>query len=114
MVDFTEPAMRHYCRAHVAPRRKLRMETWKECGWGKCGKRFEPARRGNQHHRTDGRRHEGAIYCSRACRQKAYLWRLEASRALCSTLKVLMNLGRKSSMLAHLWGCKVGAQLHYL
>jgi hypothetical protein len=56
------------------------VETWKECGWGKCGKRFEPAQRANQHRRGGGRRHSGAVYCSRACRQKAYLWRLRASQ----------------------------------
>jgi hypothetical protein len=41
------------------------METWKECGWAACGKRFEPSKRSNQHRRTDGPRHGGAIYCSR-------------------------------------------------
>ena len=25
------------------------METWKECGWAACSKRFEPGRRNNQH-----------------------------------------------------------------
>jgi hypothetical protein len=56
------------------------METWKECGWGACGERFEPVRRGNQRRRADGPRHEGAIYCSNACKQAAYRWRLHASR----------------------------------
>jgi hypothetical protein len=46
--------------------------TWKECAWFKCRKRFEPARRTNQHFRIGGRHHEGALYCSRACQQKAY------------------------------------------
>jgi hypothetical protein len=58
------------------------METWKECGWGKCGKRFEPAKYNNQHRGPDSKhkRHKGAIYCSRGCQQKAYRWRLEASQ----------------------------------
>jgi len=56
------------------------METWKECGWAPCGKRFEPGRRNNQHLRASGRHHSGAVYCSRSCQQKAYRWRVEASR----------------------------------
>ena len=40
------------------------METWKECGWGKCGKRFEPERA----NRT-------TAFCSNRCRQAAYRWR---------------------------------------
>jgi hypothetical protein len=62
------------------------LETWKECGWGKCGKRFEPARRGNQHRRADGKPHKGAIYCSGSCKQKAYLWRLQASQKTSGTV----------------------------
>jgi hypothetical protein len=41
------------------------------CGWPECGKQFEPGRRSNQHSAGD-RHHEGALYCSRACQQKAY------------------------------------------
>jgi hypothetical protein len=56
------------------------METWKECGWAQCRKRFVPTRRSNQHHRANGAHHEGAVYCSRSCQQKAYRWRLQPSR----------------------------------
>jgi hypothetical protein len=59
------------------------MDTWIECGWTSCRKRFEPGRRGNQHRRADGPQHRGAVYCSRACQQKAYRWRLEASQKTC-------------------------------
>src|SRR5262249_5318059 len=51
------------------------METWKECGWAQCRKRFEPTRRSNRYQRQTNARHHDAIYCSRACRQKAYRWR---------------------------------------
>jgi hypothetical protein len=53
------------------------METWRECGWGKCGKRFEPARYNNQHRGPDSkhRRHKAAVFCSNRCRQAAYRWR---------------------------------------
>ena len=54
------------------------METWKQCGWAPCGKRFEPSRRSNRHQRATASRHDDAIYCSRACRQKAYRWRSRA------------------------------------
>src|SRR6516165_5573009 len=56
------------------------METWKECAWAGCRKRFEPGRRSNQHQHADGPRHGGAIYCSHRCRQMAYRWRVEASQ----------------------------------
>jgi hypothetical protein len=48
------------------------MDTWKECAWFQCRKRFEPGRRINQHRRAGGEHHKGALYCSRACQQKAY------------------------------------------
>jgi hypothetical protein len=56
------------------------MDTWKECGWAQCRKRFEPSRRSNQHRHAGGNHHEGAVYCSRSCQQKAYRWRVQASR----------------------------------
>jgi hypothetical protein len=52
----------------------------RKCGWAKCPNRFEPARRSNQHQRAGGDHHEGAVYCSRSCQQKAYRWRVQASR----------------------------------
>ena len=48
------------------------MDTWTECAWFKCRKRFEPNRYANQYYRADGRHHEGRRYCSRSCQQKAY------------------------------------------
>jgi hypothetical protein len=48
------------------------MDAWRQCAWFKCRRRFEPSRRTNQHRRAGGQRHEGALYCSRPCRQKAY------------------------------------------
>ena len=54
------------------------MDTWKECGWAKCRKRFEPRRRSNQYQR--GAQHGGAVYCSHRCRQMAYRQRVEASQ----------------------------------
>jgi len=55
------------------------MDTWKECAWFKCSKRFEPGRRTNQHRRAGGDHHQGALYCSRACQQKAYRLRRGAT-----------------------------------
>jgi hypothetical protein len=51
------------------------MQSWLECGWFSCAKRFEPGRRANRFGRADGRRHEGALYCSPACRQAVYRFR---------------------------------------
>jgi hypothetical protein len=48
------------------------MDTWIECAWFKCRKRFEPSKRSNRFYRADGPSHEGAVYCSPACKQKAY------------------------------------------
>ena len=53
------------------------METWKECGWAKCSKRFEPGRRSNKYQYPDGKPHKGAVYCSNRCKQKAYRSRLQ-------------------------------------
>ena len=73
----------HVCKCGLRNRSSGRagtamMETWKECGWAPCGKRFEPSRRSNRHQRATASRHDDAIYCSRACRQKAYRWRSRA------------------------------------
>ena len=57
------------------------MDTWKECAWFKCSKRFEPSRRSNQFQCADGLHHEGALYCSRSCQQKAYRLRRDTERA---------------------------------
>jgi hypothetical protein len=57
---------------------------WKECGWAGCRKRFKPSRRSNQHQHPRGQQHDAAVFCSNACRQKAYRWRLQASRYGCS------------------------------
>jgi hypothetical protein len=80
----------------LIPRRSIRTqdnpegagETMK-CGWGACGKLFEPNRYSNQHHKPHGRHHERAIYCSRSCQQKAYRWRLQASHieGLCTGVR---------------------------
>jgi hypothetical protein len=48
------------------------MDTWKECAWFQCRKRFEPSKRSNRFYRADGPHHEGRTYCSRSCQQKAY------------------------------------------
>jgi hypothetical protein len=77
------------------------METWKECGCGKCGKRFEPARRTNQH-RRGGKPHAGATYCSRACQQKAYLWRLQASQKPVVTVPGVIVAATVTSPLQHI------------
>ncbi len=55
------------------------MDTWIECAWFKCRKRFEPGRRASQHYRCGGRHHKGALYCSRACQQKAYRFRRDTA-----------------------------------
>jgi len=55
------------------------VDTWKECAWFKCHKRFEPGRRANQHRNAGGRQHDGALYCSRSCQQKAYRLRARAT-----------------------------------
>ena len=56
------------------------MDTWKECAWFKCRKRFEPSKRSNRFYRADGPHHEGRLYCSRSCQQRAY--RLRNSRTV--------------------------------
>jgi hypothetical protein len=56
----------------MAVKNILIMDTWKECAWFKCRKRFEPSKRSNRFCRADGPSHEGARFCSPACRQKAY------------------------------------------
>lgn len=48
------------------------METWIECAWFQCRKRFEPSKRSNRFCRADGPHHEGRAYCSRSCQQKSY------------------------------------------
>jgi hypothetical protein len=48
------------------------METWIECAWFQCRKRFEPSKYSNQYYRADARRHQDALYCSGSCKQKAY------------------------------------------
>ena len=83
------------------------METWKQCGWAPCGKRFEPSRRSNRHQRATASRHDDAIYCSRACRQKAYRWRSRAvtrtpikattRRAVTRPFQHIENIGRFST-----------------
>jgi hypothetical protein len=78
------------------------VETWKECGWGNCGKRFEPAQRANQYRRGGGRRHGGAVYCSRACQQKAYLWRLQASQKPVVTVPGVIVAATVTSPLQHI------------
>jgi hypothetical protein len=55
------------------------MDSWIECAWFGCRKRFEPARRSNQFRNPDNDPHEGALYCSRACQQKAYRHRRRGS-----------------------------------
>jgi hypothetical protein len=57
------------------------METWIECAWFKCRKRFEPGRRANQFYRADGRHHGGALYCCNAHRQMAYRFRRDNDSA---------------------------------
>ena len=57
------------------------MDTWKECAWFKCRKRFEPSRRSNQFRRAGGAHHDGALYCSRSCQQKAYRLRRDTASA---------------------------------
>jgi hypothetical protein len=64
------------------------MDTWKECAWFKCSKRFEPGRHANQHRNAGGRQHDGALYCSRSCQQKAY--RLRRDAALNQTTRAAM------------------------
>jgi hypothetical protein len=54
------------------------MDTWIECAWFQCRKRFEPNRYTNQFYRADGRYHEGRKYCSRSCQQKAYRLRKDS------------------------------------
>src|SRR6516164_10716060 len=44
------------------------------CGWAPCGKQFRPSGRSGRY-RQHGRSHEGAVYCSPACRQATYRWR---------------------------------------
>jgi hypothetical protein len=48
------------------------MDSWIECAWFQCRKRFEPNRRSNQFRHAGGSHHAGALYCSRSCQQKAY------------------------------------------
>jgi hypothetical protein len=57
------------------------MDTWIECAWFQCRKRFEPGRRANQHRHAGGEHHQGALYCSRACQQKAYRLRRNGGSA---------------------------------
>jgi hypothetical protein len=57
------------------------LDTWKECAWLKCRKRFEPSRRSNQFRRAGGAHHDGALYCSRSCQQKAYRLRRDTASA---------------------------------
>jgi hypothetical protein len=57
------------------------MDSWRECAWFKCRKRFEPGRRANQHHHANADTHDGALYCSNPCRQKAYRLRRRARSA---------------------------------
>jgi hypothetical protein len=57
------------------------MDTWKGCAWFQCNKRFEPARHANQHRHAGGQLHDGALYCSRACQQKAYRLRRDGGSA---------------------------------
>jgi hypothetical protein len=70
-------------------------DTWKECGWAPCRKRFEPRRRSNQYRHAGGAQHGGAVYCSRGCQQKAYRWRLQASQnsAPCTTTQATVTRG---------------------
>jgi hypothetical protein len=87
------------------------MKTCKECGWAQCRKRFEPSRRSNRHQRAAASRHDDAIYCSRACRQKAYRWRsravtrtaIEATTRRTVTLPFqhIENIGRFSTKNEH-------------
>jgi hypothetical protein len=48
------------------------MDSWIECAWFQCRKRFEPGRAQNQFHRAGNKAHKGARYCCRSCQQKAY------------------------------------------
>ena len=75
------------------------METWKECGWAGCGKRFEPSRRRNRFQRATDSRHGDAIYCSPACKQKAYRWR---SRAVTESPKSTNTLRAVTRPLEHI------------
>jgi hypothetical protein len=51
--------------------------TWKECGWLNCQKQFKPANRSNRYRYGQGQPHDGAKYCSDACKQAAYRLRLK-------------------------------------
>jgi hypothetical protein len=57
------------------------MDTWTECAWFNCRKRFEPSRRSNQFHHAGGIHHAGALYCSPGCKQKAYRFRRDTADA---------------------------------
>jgi hypothetical protein len=65
--------------AKFGKRRLTKMDTWKECAWFKCRIRFEPSRRANQRRGAGGQHHDGALYCSRSCQQKAYRLRRDAA-----------------------------------
>src|SRR5262249_45061109 len=47
----------------------------------KCRKRFEPGRRANQFRHGGGSHHDGRLYCSRSCQQKAYRQRRAGASA---------------------------------
>jgi hypothetical protein len=55
----------------------MTMDTWQQCAWAKCRKPFKPANRSNRYQYAKGQQHNGAKYCSNACKQAAYRLRLE-------------------------------------
>src|SRR5262249_43806432 len=55
-------------------------ESRKQCAWKDCCKTFRPRARSGRHQTVARRQHEGAVYCSDACRQAAY--RLRRSMGL--------------------------------
>jgi hypothetical protein len=72
------------------------MTEVKQCAWMPCGEQFTPAIRSGRHqsgkrHRIR-RQHDGALYCSNACRQAAYRWRRQRPVTLVEGTDVLSTV----------------------